>query len=69
MLKKTKKTKKTEKKIQIRQINDINGNSYKIYDVLKKDEFGNWKCGKETYFSLDDALRLNKDIEIEDLTK
>lgn len=64
-----KKNKREEKKLQIRQINDVNGNSYKIYDVLKKDNFGNWRNNKETYFSLDDALRLNKGIKIEDLTK
>lgn len=59
----------TKTKIQIRQINDIDGNSYKIYDILTKDNFGQWKYNKETYFSLNDALRLNKNVKIEDLTK
>lgn len=58
-----------KKKLQIRQIHDIHGESYKIYDILTKDVFGEWRYNKETYFNLDDALRFNKGIEIEDLTK
>ena len=57
-----------ETKIQIREICDINNNRYKIYDLMKKDKLGRW-ISKITYFSLDDALRFNKDIPIEDLTK
>lgn len=55
-------------KIQIREINDVNKNRYKIYDYMEKDEFGRWRS-LTTYFSLDDALRYNKKIPIEDLTK
>lgn len=58
-----------KKKIQVRQITDINKNTYKIYDVLKKDSFGNWRYGKETYFSLEEAVERNPGVEIEDLTK
>lgn len=61
--------KSAKKKIQIRQIVDINKNSYKIYDVLRKDALGQWRYNRETYFSLEDALRFNTGVEIEDLTK
>lgn len=56
------------KKLQIRWIHDVRGYSYKIYDVME-NEYGVWRSVKETYFSKEEALRFNIDIEIEDLTE
>ncbi|MGL5764514.1 MAG: hypothetical protein ACRCX8_02620 [Sarcina sp.] len=57
---------KTNSKIQIRQINDIQGNSYPVFDLMYKDKFDRW-ISKQTYFSLEEAVKWNKDVEIEDM--
>lgn len=54
-------------KIQIREICDVKNNKYKIYDFMKKDNLGRWRS-VSTYFSLDDAINIYKNIQIEDLT-
>lgn len=56
-------------KIQIREINDYFGNNYKIYDLMKKDNFGRWISCKCTYDTLEDAMRNHPGVPIEDTTK
>lgn len=56
------------KKIQIREINDIHGNNYKIYDLMRRNKWGDWECCKCTYFTLEDAVRNHPGVRIEDIT-
>lgn len=55
------------KKIQIRKITNSEGMTYKIFDLMVKNEFGVW-ISIATYDVLEEATRHNHGIIIEDLS-